>query len=264
MALRKVLVSVSALGCLVVAFVAGGGSAANATQGQAVLAGLLNSATSATFLCDAPVNTCGGGGSTADGMIVVTAQNGAAGIRGTGPAYGLYGSSTGVGAYGSSTGGGDGVYGQGANGLDGVGTENGVQATGGTFGVFASGTDYGVFGSAPNHGVYGRATDNAGAGLEGEAASASGFGLRVTGKVELSRSGTATIAGTSTTPLSSVVVSGVALSAKSIVFTTVQKNITGTWVRAAVPNVAGSSVTIYLNKAVTKSVPVAWMVIEQP
>lgn len=250
----KMLTFFTALVCLLVAFIAGTGAGANATDGQAVLAGTLNSETSATFLCDAPVNACGGGGSQADGMIVVTAQSGGAGVRGTGTAFGVYG---------SSTGGGDGVYGQGANGLDGVGTENGVQATGGTFGVFASGTDYGVYGSAPNNGVYGRATSNTGAGLTGEAASASGFGLRVTGKVQLSRSGLATVVGTSTTPLSSVVVPNVALSAKSMVFATVQTS-AGVWVKAAVPNVSGSSVTIYLNKAASKSVPVAWMVIERP
>lgn len=252
--LVKVLSVVSVTGALVLAFIVGTGSTADANDGQAVLAASLNAETGATYLCDAPVNTCGGGGSTADGMIVVTAQNGGAGVRGRGTAYGLYG---------SSIVGGDGVYGQGTNGLDGVGTENGVQATGGTFGVFATGTDYGVYGSAPNHGVYGRATTNTGAGLEGEAASSSGFGLRVSGKIELSRSGLATVAGTVATPRSSVVVTGVALSAKSMVIATVQTS-AGVWVKAAVPNVAGGSVTIYLNKAVSKSVPVAWMVIEQP
>ena len=263
--LTKVLTVVSIMGAMVIAFVAGTGSAADANDGDPVLAGNLNFEQHVTYLCHAAAMLCGGGGGSADGIIVVTDQNNAAGIRGTGTAYGLWGQSTsgGDGVYGSSTGG-DGVYGQGFNGLDGVGTENGVQATGGTFGVFASGTDYGVYGSAPNHGVYGRATNNAGAGLEGEAASAAGFGLRVTGKAQFSRSGTATITGTATTPLSSIVISNVAVSGKSLVLATPQKNVAGVWVEAAVPNATAKTITIFLNKTVSVSYPVAWMVIERP
>lgn len=43
-----------------------------------------------------------------------------------------------------------------------------------------------------------------------------------------------------------------------------QKNVAGVFVAAAVPNVSGNSITIYLNKAVTTTYPVGWMVIEHP
>lgn len=58
--------------------------------------------------------------------------------------------------------------------------------------------------------------------------------MNASGKVQLSRSGTATINGTVATPRSSIVLTGVALSATSFVTVTVQKNVGGVWVRAAV------------------------------
>ena len=58
--LRKVLVFVSAIGCLVIAFVAGGGSVATATQGQAVIAGADNSETTGTTFCNVSQGVCGG------------------------------------------------------------------------------------------------------------------------------------------------------------------------------------------------------------
>ena len=45
---------------------------------------------------------------------------------------------------------------------------------------------------------------------------------------------------------------------------TLQKFVSGTYVVAAVPNVAGGYFTIYLNKSVTTTVgPIAWQVIER-
>ena len=100
--------------------------------------------------------------------------------------------------------------------------------------------------------------------MEAQANSASGIALRVSGKAQFSRSGTATITGTTTTPKSSVVISNVALSSKSLVLATAQKNVAGVWVAAAVPNVSAKTVTIYLNKTVTVSYPVAWFIVEKP
>ena len=54
---------------------------------------------------------------------------------------------------------------------------------------------------------------------------------------------------------------GVALTAASLVLATVQQDAAGVWVRSAVPNVAGSSFTIHLSKAVTASTKVAWFVV---
>ncbi|HEX9542105.1 MAG TPA: hypothetical protein VGA04_28575 [Streptosporangiaceae bacterium] len=40
-----------------------------------------------------------------------------------------------------------------------------------------------------------------------------------------------------------------------------QQNVAGVWVRAAVPNVSGSSFTVYLSKAVSASTKVGWFVV---
>jgi hypothetical protein len=163
--------------------------------------------------------------------------------------------------YGTA-GGGEGLAGGGATGVHGTGTENGVLATGGTFGVFSEGTDYGVYAaSSGGYGVFSANTSSTGVGVY---ASGAGMALQVNGKTEFSRSGRATIAGTSGSPKSSVTVTNVALTAKSLVLATPQRYQAGVYIEAAVPNVSGSSITIYLSKAVTKNFPVAWMVTEKP
>jgi hypothetical protein len=284
---RKVVAIGAALVALAVAFVAGAGSGASATQGQAVLAGQDNTETNGTLIqnttetvpnCNNYPNrgltACGRTGVLGFGTDSGVYGNGSLGVYGVGD-RGVYGTGVTAGVIGSATGSGGigvegnfssvGVWGHGGVvGVKGEGTENGVEAHGGTFGVFADGTDYGVYASAPNHGVYGVATTNAGAGLEAQAASAKGMGLRVSGKTQFSRSGTATIAGTASAPKSSVVLSNVALSGKSLVLTTAQKYVGGVWVAAAVPNVAAKTVTIYLNRTVTVSYPIAWFIVEKP
>jgi hypothetical protein len=256
--LRKVLVFVSAVGCLVIAFVAGGGSVATAAQGDTVLAGHGYTQTQSTALCTTNLTTsCF---TTIDGIDASSDKTAASGVFGkaTGDsAIGVWGKSMGSGGVGvqaTAVGAGStGVYAEGVTyGVHGKSTD-----TTGGWGLWGEGNDRGVYGVSSNEGVVGFGNN------VGVRADSPNIALRVTGKVELSRSGVATIVGTSTTPKSSVVVSSVALSAKSMVIATVQTN-AGVWVKAAVPNVGGSSVTIYLNKAVAKSVPVAWMVIEQP
>jgi len=51
------------------------------------------------------------------------------------------------------------------------------------------------------------------------------------------------------------------LTPKSLIFATVQQTSGSAMVKAAVPNVGASSFTIYLDKAVSVSVKVAWFVI---
>jgi hypothetical protein len=259
---------------LAVALVLSGLTGAGAAQGDPVLAGEDNTADLGTIIeADCPANCSSTGTSALTGAKTPDANDinpvgveGFAGFPGTAQGLnitaGVRGRSgvDGVIGIGTNTG----VLGFGSNGLEGQGTENGVLANGGTFGVFASGTDYGVYGSAPNHGVYGTATTNAGAGVEAQSNSASGIGLRVTGKAQFSRSGTATITGSSTTPKSSVVITNVQLSSKSLVLATPQKDVTGVWVQGAVPNVSAKTITIFLNKTVTASYPVAWFVVEKP
>ena len=213
-----------------------GAPGAIATQGQPVIAGQENSETSGTTFCRLTAGTCG---------FVNTAL------------YAQTDSSNGSGLTGlNATPGGVGVHG--------LGSYNGVHAEGGTFGVFAEGDDYGVYAQGPNYGVFGQADSSTGVGVAAAAEAPSGTALSVQGKAQFSRSGKATVAGTAASPKSSVVVTGVALTAKSLILVTEQKNVAGTWVRAAVPNVANSRFTLYLNKNVSVGFPVAWMVIEKP
>lgn len=165
---------------------------------------------------------------------------GGVGVRGTtgGPfavpsgAIGVHGVSNdpyaaGAGVYGTHHGGGSGVWGQDDSG--------GVGVTG------SSSTNVGVHANAEQPGV---------------------VALQVTGPAVFSRSGIKTIAGTTGAPKSSVKVAGVALTASSLVLATIQtNNAPGVFVQSAVPNVANSWITIYLNQPVSKSVKVAWFIV---
>jgi len=119
-------------------------------------------------------------------------------------------------------------------------------------------------------GVAGRASS--GTGILGDSANGTGVlassanatALKVSGKTQFSRSGVATVAGTSVAPKNSVKVS-LPITGKSMMTALLQKHVAGVYVVAAVPNVTGGYFTIYLNKAVTTSVgPIAWMVTEMP
>jgi hypothetical protein len=160
---------------------------------------------------------------------------------------------------------GDGV-GPGNDGVFGTGDANGVH------GETANGSASGVYGQndGTGFGVAGRA--NSGTGVLGDSAngvgvlasSANGTALQVTGTAQFSRSGTATVAGTSLAPANSVRVS-LPITAKSMMTATLQRFVAGVYVVAAVPNVSGGYFTIYLNKAVkTKVGPIAWIVTEMP
>jgi hypothetical protein len=186
-----------------------------------------------------------GSGEAANGTGVI----GQAGL--TGGSGG--GNNTGVAGIGSGTG--AGVTGKGgSSGIGVVGTGGssggaGVAGTGGTGGTGVVGTG----GSSGGAGV-------AGTGGIGVLAQASGTGvtaLDVHGPAVFSRSGTPTVAAGK----SSATVTGVALTAASLVLAVVQQNLSGVYVRAAVPNVTGSSFTVYLSKAPTASAKVGWFVV---
>src|SRR5580704_4487726 len=107
------------------------------------------------------------GTATGSGKTVGVFGSGADGVQGSGTVYGVYGASSTTGAtgvygtapqfglYGVASGSGNtvGVYGSGADGLQGTGTVNGVYAAGGSDGVY---------GTAPNFGLYGVATATSG------------------------------------------------------------------------------------------------------
>ena len=262
--------SVAAVAVLVAATMFHDSRGADATQNEPVVAGQINTELGATSFCWLT------GGATCthenSGLFVRTDLGKLAvlGTSDTASGTGVDGEATnGTGVRGEGF---TGVYGKGGDGVYGEGTENGVHAVGGTFGVFAEGTDYGTFSRGPNYGVFGTTTDTSGTGVWGEsntgtgvrAKSTGGTALQVTGKAEFSRSGRAVVAGTSASPKSFVVVSGVALTANSLVLVTPQKAVVGVFVIGAVPNVAGSSVKIVLNTPVTLSYPVAWLLVERP
>jgi hypothetical protein len=85
--------------------------------------------------------------------------------------------------------------------------------------------------------------------------------LKARGVVEFSRSGIATVAGTVAAPKASVVVTGVTLSANSFVLATLQQVSGSVAIKAAVPNITGSSFTIYLTQAVKTSIKIGWFII---
>ncbi len=79
----------------------------------------------------------------------------------------------------------------------------------------------------------------------------------MTGKAQFSRSGVLTVAAGK----SSATHAGVALTSASLVLATVQQDRPGVWVRWAAPNVARSSFTVHLSKAVPARTRVAWFVV---
>jgi hypothetical protein len=190
------------------------------------------------------------------------AGNGVTGQSQTG--NGVYGSTSGVLAddvaavKGVTTGAGFGVWGETNGGIAVQAKDTGVSTS--AYGLYAQ--------SSGGTAVYGTSTD--GLGVVGQtfdgtgvtAIGAFGTALDVQGVSKFSRSGLKTIAGTTLSPKSSVKVSGVALTASSLVLATIQtNNAPGVFVQSAVPSVANSWFTIYLNKAVTKSVKVAWFIV---
>jgi hypothetical protein len=160
--------------------------------------------------------------------------------------YGLSSQQEGVGVYGDNTGGGTGVYGRGKTAVYG----EGIGATG--VGVHGSGLN-GVEGYTEAPGGAGVVATNA----MGETA------LRVNGKARFTTSGTTVIS----PPASSAVVGsdvlGLAFSSETLVLATMQNNLPGVHVRAAVPDTSSHSFTIFLNQAVPagRTVKVAWFIV---
>ena len=276
------LITAGAVGALVWAVVLGGGGAATAIQGSAVIAGQLNSATNQTqvnnTLGGISDTLCSGGGGGTQGFVGC----GSEGVDGKGVNYGVAGtasSANGAGVLGQGTTGvvgagfhGPGISGSGTPGVEGAALfadDNGVwgHTDGSGSGVYGetSGTGNGVLGYAPTAtAVKGQTTSGIGVLAT---ATGSGTALNVSGRAQFSRSGVVTI----TYPAKSAVISAVPVTAKSIALATIQKYLTGVYVVAAVPNLSGSSnsFTIYLNKApgsstAPKSVVVGWQVIERP
>ena len=192
-----------------------------------------------------------GGNSSGPGVVGQRGDPDGTGVVGIG------GSTNGNGVYGEGEGFGTGVVGQG--GASGPGTGVWGRGTGAAPGV------HGIGGPSGGTGVLGEG--GTGIGVSGTAGSGIGVlaagatALSVQGQALFSQSGRATVAGTSATPKSSVTVTGVSLRSGSLVLATPQTHLSGVAVSAVVPNVAGSSFTIYLTKAVTNAAKVGWFVV---
>lgn len=222
--------------------------------------------------------------STTNGVQGGTSADGGCGV------YGLDASSEGgYGLYGISKVGGLGVYGTSAQsaGVVGSGATVGVQgddAFGGTcIGVSASlrdssnpspalqaetvGTGSAVEASIDNPSnsspALSATTNGTGPAMlasnSGGTALAVDGGLQVEGAATFSRSGRATIKAAKTT----VTVTGVALTAASLVLANLQNSLPGVFVEAVVPKVSGSSFEILLSQAVPtgKTAKIGWFVV---
>ncbi len=211
-------------------------SAAQATQGQAVIAGELNFATQFTTISN--IGTSGVTSGTA--LVVQAADFGGVALRAI--ANGPDGSPS-VSAHSLS-----------GNGVTAV-TQS--SATSGVYGQ-NDGGGYGVAGrsnSANGKGVLGEATGTGGIGLLGVATN-DGAALVVQGKAKFDRSGKKTIPAGS----SSAVVTLAGVTSSSLILATLQKHALGFAVESAVPT--AGSFKIRLNKpAPTGGLPVAWFVI---
>jgi hypothetical protein len=205
------------------------------------------------------------------GIGASTSTSNSVGVIGAGDT-GVFGASgaTGIGVYGSvsnsvapSVYGSAGVIGQTDAGGTGV-----VGFTGLTEHVPPP--DTGIYGRSDTGGAGGRGLTGfcaTGIGLLGQSDTGEGVvaycntttgnALRVSGKVAFSRSGKLTIAAGH----SSLTKTGIALTSASFILATLQTNVAGLFVQAVVLNPAGSAFTIYLNKAPTVSVVVAWLAV---
>src|SRR5262245_52568827 len=171
--------------------------------------------------------------------------------------YGVYGLSEGSGSQSA------GVFGR----ADGTGETVGVGGLAGSAqgtGVFGESAGLGVHGTTPVGSGIGVLADNTAGGTALKAIGKSTFtgqatfqnGVTIAGKSTFSRSGLLDVGGTS-----HVVKSGVGLTSSSYVLATLQTNAPGVYVRAAVPNPAASSISIYLNSTAPAGTKVAWFVV---
>jgi hypothetical protein len=174
----------------------------------------------------------------------------------------------------------DGGYGVAGNSINGDGV-NGTTSANGKAGVYGNDGSpdgaYGVYGfSRVGTGVYGIGTSGAtgvfgqatiAVGVQGTSESGTGVlatspvgtALEVEGVATFSRSGLVSIAAADKT----ATVTGVGLSASSLVFANLQDSLPGVFVEAVVRDISGSSFEIYLSKAVPagKTAKVAWFVV---
>lgn len=283
---------------------------AQATQGQAVIAGAFNGAdhkttlqlnnSNVTFPGDSgfvvevdpgitgPAIEAHGGNSNTSGSGVSgfggSGQFGGVGLRGAGGnsslggiagaegVLGFGGAPDGIGVHGYGSDAGPGILGTG-----GITNGNGVVGQGAGTGVGVQG----IGGPSNGHGVKGAAV-GAGVGVWGENDGASGFGvvgasssgtgvhaqsssgtaLEVQGRVLFSQAGVASVSAGKSTKVT--LDETKFLGNSSFILATLQQLRAGVSVSAVVPDVAGHSFTIYLNKGVSQATKIGWFIIDSP
>ena len=254
---------------------------AAAANGDNVVLGSSNFETASTFITNSSADqtglnvTCTGAASALLGECAGTSGQGIGVFGSSNAGNGVYGQTgtslfpsplAGVGVQGIT----DNVSGAGVVGESIAAFGTGVLGNSLAGGVGVSGTSsgVGVQGAGGITGVNGNSSKAGGTGVAGQATSATGVGvladntaggtaLQVAGKAAFSRSGVLTVAAGK----SSATQTGVALTSASLVLATLQQDRSGVWVRSAVPNIAGSSFTVHLSKAVAASTTVAWFVV---
>src|SRR5262245_34948227 len=133
----------------------------------------------------------------------------------------------------------------------------GVRGTSPYIGVNAVGGEVGVYAVSDN-GAGVQALTYDGVALSASAAVEAGTARRVEGRAEFRWSGRATV------PLGarSVVVTGVPLTSASLVLATLQQQVDGVHVEAAVPDVDGRSFTVHLNRKALRPMTLGWFVVD--
>ena len=184
------------------------------------------------------------GGDGAVGSSQTAIKSGVYGVNTNGGGYGVFGRNTANHNYGHLGGPTDAVAGR---------CE--LSGRSGVYGVNTNSDGWGVFGRNEPGGLLGWLA-GAGVAVHGEAPWPT-LALRVIGRVGFTRSGVVTVSAGKR----SVKKTGIPLAASSLVLATIQQDRVGVYVEAAVPSVAGSYFTIYLNKNVASATRVAWFVL---
>ena len=284
---RALMLGAGAAGAGLAATLAGSADPAAAADDNPVELGESNTASASTVITTSGGNglngvttsneiyACGLLGQSAAGIGVYGTQSSTSGLLGVDAnpesAAVLGDSGTGVGVLGLSSAA-MGVYGvTSAKNQGGVFAED-LSSAGG-FGVIAASTNgfgvsaningdttgksalIGVDQSTGGYGVYGLSQNGTGVYASGPVA------LAVDGVVTFSRSGIATVVGTSTTSARTVKVTGVALSSSSLILATPQGAVSGVAVEGVKPNVSGKSFEITLTKAIKVTLDIARFIV---
>ena len=216
-----------------------------------------NEATGTTFINNSSGGglSVGGTGSNALGIGLHASSDGSSGV------FGLSGTASGVEGHSDSL---NGMYGHTnsatASGVYGENPHRGYGVAGrSNAGPLAAGVGAaGTLGDNTANGIGVWARSAHGIGLYAEAVGPDAVSLKTNGIAQFARSGVLTVAAGTR----SVRKTGIRVDPRTVVLAVLQQFRAGVYVAAAVPNAAGDSFTITLNKVVTKSIKVGWFLVK--